>query len=76
MRKEINPKLSFTDFEGNTYTVDFGNWDVNCDQMMQALLGIMVAATWNEKQVLQNMHDFSEERLGVWYPEMEEEDKQ
>jgi len=63
------PKLSFSNFNGDVFTVQFANWDLTTEQMLQAVLGIMILDTWAEKQVLEAMRDFAEEQLEAWHPE-------
>lgn len=64
-------KLTLT-AHGQTYSAELA-WDSSFSDILQALLGLGVAATYSHRGMLLSMQEFAEEELNACYPSEEVE---
>lgn len=62
-----NTKLTL-ESHGRKFSAEM-NWDCDCEGLLDAFLGLSVAATYPYKTMLKVMHDWSKEQLEVYFPE-------
>ena len=63
-------KLSLTS-HGKTFSAEL-NWDSTFNEILQALVGLGVAATYSHVGILETMQNFAEEELEALRPLQEE----
>ena len=61
-----NIKLTL-ESHGSKYTAEM-NWDCDCEALLDAFLGLSVAATFPYKTMLETMYQWSKDQLEVYFP--------
>ena len=62
-----NTKLTL-ESHGRTYSAELP-WDCTCEDLLDAMLGLSVCATYPYKTMLDVMYRWSKEQLEVYFPE-------
>lgn len=60
--KEENTKLTLESY-GNVYRFEANHSDSDMDELLYAFYGLLTAATWSPKTILEGMKEFAEEHL-------------
>ncbi len=60
--KEENARLTLESY-GNVYRFEANHSDSDMDELLYAFYGLLTAATWSPKTILQSMKVFADERL-------------
>ena len=60
--KSENTRLTLESY-GNVYRFEANHPDSDMDEMLYAFYGLLTAATWSPKTILQSMKEFADERL-------------
>ena len=53
---------------GKKYSAEM-NWDCDCEALLDAFLGLSVAATFPYKSILTTMYQWSKDQLEVYFPD-------
>lgn len=60
--KEENTRLTL-ESHGSVYRFEANHSDSDMDELLYAFYGLLTAATWSPRTILESMKDFAEERL-------------